>query len=243
MRELTMSAVREQFHVNVLTKNYAKAATYLNGMSMAEILPALASIGADHRAPFAAGLIGLIDQINVPRLAFAINVVNDLSVPASAPGDLAATGQVEEARRFVAVPAIAAAMMLSPDAVAKYVIGAINPTSIAQNREFSGMIFSQSGRFGFTGPARSPDETAATPALAVPAGAVAVAMYHTHGAGFARINGSSAAEGFSIEDRMMSKKHDLDGYLGTPGGGIFKLTAPARSERGNLMALGTVSKL
>ncbi len=238
-----MSPTREQFHLNVLAKNYAQAAIYLNGMSMAEILPALASIGSDHRGKFAMALVGLIGQIGVPRLVYAINVVNDLQVPPSAPGDLMATGQVDEARRFVAVPSIGSAMLLSADAVAKHVLAAINPTSILQNREFSGMIFAQSGRYGFTGPTRSPDETAATPDLKVPAGATAVAMYHTHGAGFARISGSSAAEGFSIDDRMMSKKHGLDGYLGTPGSGLFKLTAPALSEKSNLLALGKVSKL
>ena len=68
-------------------------------------------------------------------------------------------------------------------------------------------------------------------------------MYHTHGAGFRRINGSTAAEGFSIDDRMMCKKNDLDGYLGTPDQHVLKLAKPPASARADMMQLGKASAL
>jgi len=161
----------------------------------------------------------------------------------TAPGDLAGTGQVADAKAFVALPTTIPKMFRSADAAAMEVITAITPTSIAQNREFWGLIFQRGNLFGFTAPTRSPDETAAMPVFSFPTGTVGVSMYHTHGAGFRRINGSTAAEGFSIDDRMMCKKNDLDGYLGTPDQHVLKLAKPPASARADMMQLGKASTL
>jgi len=238
-----MSVERESFHSSVVSKRYDEAAITLNGLNMAEMLPALAAIGEQHRTALIRSLIGAVGKIGVQRIQYAISVVQDLQVPSSAPGDLAATHQVGDATAFVTVPTIPPRMFTSPDAAAIAVVTTINPTSLAQNREFWGLIFQRGNSFGFTAPTRSPDERAATPVFNFPPSTIGVAMYHTHGAGFARVNKSTASEIFSLDDRMMCKKADLDGYLGTPDQHILKLTKPPASARADLMQLGKVSTL
>ena len=242
-----MSVQREEFHANVVAKRYDAAILNLNGLNMAEMLPALAAIGdtdpEKHRTQLIKALLGAVGKVNVPRIQYALSVVQDLALPPAAPGDLEATRQVEDARLFVAVPAVSPLTFATADAAAIAVITAINPTSLAQNREFWGLIFKRGSSFGFTSPTRSPDETAATPIFSFPMGTQGVAVYHTHGAGFRRKNGSNAAEGFSIDDRMVCKKNDVDGYLGTPDQHILKLAKPPSSARANLWELGKVSSL
>jgi hypothetical protein len=238
-----MSAERERFHASVLAKRYDEAVITLNGLNMAEMLPALAAIGEQHRTALIGPLIGAVGKVFAQRIQYALSVVQDLLVPKSAPGNLAATGQVDDATAFVAVPTIPTLMFTSADAAAISVVTAINPTSIAQNREFWGLIFQRGNNFGFTSPTRSPDETAATPVVNFPSGTIGVAIYHTHGAGFTRIDGSTGGEMFSIDDRMMSKRFDLDGYLGTPDRHVLKLTKPPAIGRADLTQLGHASTL
>jgi hypothetical protein len=238
-----MSATRERFRALVLDKKYTDAVITLNGLNMAEMLRSLAAIGVDHRLELIKALLQVLGQVNAPRIQYALGVVQDLLVPAAAPGDLQATAQVDVAKAFVAIPSIAPQSFTAADDAAIEIVSLINPTSIAQNREFWGLIFLRGKTFSFTLPTRSADENAATPVVRFPAGTTGVAVYHTHGAGFERINRSTAAEIFSIDDRMMCKKHDVDGYLGTPQSHILKLSKPPASARRDLTQLGKVSTL
>lgn len=106
--------------------------------------------------------------------------------------------------------------------------------SISQNIEFTGAIFNQSGRFGFTRPTRG-EPTAAAPNMVVPAGAKIVGLYHTH----ANAQGN-AAEGFSFADRGIHNLNHLIGYLGTPSRAIRKFIPKDRdpNEHPALAALG-----
>jgi hypothetical protein len=238
-----MSAVRDSFHASILAKRFSEAVITLNGLNMEEMLPALAAIGEKNRQEVIKALFATLGQVFTSRIQYALEVVRDLQLPSFAPGDLQQTGQVDDAKAFIAIPTVPPRRSSSADATAIDVITAINPTSIAQNREFAGLIFQQGNLFGFTAPARSPDETAATPGFNFPQGTTGIAVYHTHGAGFKRISGSTAAESFSLEDRLTSKNHDVDNYVGTPDGHILKLTKPPASARADLTQLGVVTQL
>jgi hypothetical protein len=240
----SVSAERESFHASILGKRYAEAVITLNGLNMEEMLLALASIGKHHRGELVKAFFGAFDSVNNERIRYAFQVVRDLRVPdGPAPGDLQQTDQVDDAKRFVAIPKITPRFFSRADDAAVAVISAINPTSIAQNREFWGLIFQQREVFGFTTPTRSPDETAATPIFNFPPGTTGIALYHTHGAGFERINGSKAAEIFTLDDRIVCKRNNVDGYVGTPQTHILKLTKPPASERANMLELGKASTL
>jgi hypothetical protein len=237
-----MSDERNKFHETILAKNYEEAAMRLNGLNMEEMLLALASIGngdpdnpkeeknRDKLTKAAEDKFGekkLNWKGSLERIKFALNVLNTMQVPVGpAPGDLEQTGQVADARKFVTIPTIIPRLLGNADDAAVTVIRAINPTSIAQNREFVGIIFQQGKRFGFTTPTRSPDETAATPVFTSSPGTTIVAVYHTHGAGFERKNRSTAAESFSFQDRGLLDIHHVKGYLGTPRGHILKYVNP-----------------
>jgi hypothetical protein len=224
-----MSPVREQFHQAVLTKDFNRAAILANGLSMPEMLQALAAIGQDNRDKLASALLLAINVISVngaARIAYAKQTVDDMAAPAGAPSDLLATGQVQMAQDFVKEPSVSGKIFTSEDAAARDVLAATNPASINQNREYWGWILRKGTTFNATRPTRSPDETGANPVDPVVApGGVVVALYHTHGSGFAFVNGRLASESFSLEDRIVLKHKKVDGYLGTPSGTFLRLTA------------------
>ncbi len=224
-----MSPERQQFHQAVLKQDLTRAAIVLNGLSMLEMLQALAAIGQDNRDKLGGATLSAVNVIGVggaARVAYAKQTVDDMAAPAAAPGDLLATGQVQTAQDFVKEPSFAGKVFNSEDAAARDVLGATNPTSINQNREYWGWILRNGAVFNATRPTRSPDETGANPVDPVIApGAVAVALYHTHGSGFAFVSNSSASESFSPQDRIVLKNKKADGYLGTPSGTFLRLTA------------------
>ena len=113
-----MSVMRGNFHRAILSSRYEEAVLSLNGLNMAEMLPALAAVGKDRRTEIGKTLVGAIGKVNVPRIQYALMVVQDLQVPPGAPGDLAATGQVNDAKSFVAIPSIFPQILPSADAAA-----------------------------------------------------------------------------------------------------------------------------
>jgi len=102
------------------------------------------------------------------------------------------------------------------DQVAFNVINAINPTSVAENLEYGGMVYRNSdATFGATGPIRG-ELANVDPGgpSSVPGGTVATAAWHTHGGNDPRY----LNEEFSSTDLGYSEFFGLDGYLGTPLG-------------------------
>ncbi len=100
---------------------------------------------------------------------------------------------------------------------ARQVLNGINPTSVAQNREFGGYVYRNAdGSFSATQPI--PGEAASVslppPASAAPQGAVTTASYHTHAAFDPRFDN----ENFSPQDIISDILFRIDGYLGTPAG-------------------------
>jgi hypothetical protein len=71
---------------------------------MYELLRSLKALDADDMTELKTTLNGMTGAVNVPRIEYALAVVVNKAVPKTAPGDLAATGQVSVARAFQARP-------------------------------------------------------------------------------------------------------------------------------------------
>ncbi len=100
---------------------------------------------------------------------------------------------------------------------AKTVLNSINPTSVAQNREYGGYIYRNAdGTYSATTPIRGEAASVSLPAPAsvAPAGAVTTASYHTHAA----FDPAFDNENFSPQDILSDILFSLDGYLATPMG-------------------------
>jgi hypothetical protein len=69
-----MSVERESFHSSVVSKRYDEAVITLNGLNMAEMLPALAAIAEQHRTALIRSLIGAVGKIGVQRIQYAISI-------------------------------------------------------------------------------------------------------------------------------------------------------------------------
>ena len=85
-------------------RDWRTAVVNLNGLGMYEMLRSIKALDSDDIASLRTALTGLGGAVNGPRIEYAIAVVVNGSLPATAPGDLAATGQVAVARDFRAAP-------------------------------------------------------------------------------------------------------------------------------------------
>jgi len=124
----------------------------------------------------------------------------------------------------------------SQNEAAFVVLNDINPTSVAQNREFGGWVFvNPDGSFSSTAPVRgeAASVTLPNPALVIPGGSRITASYHTHGAFDPRFDN----ENFSQTDLNADRANMIDGYLATPGG-QFKLHIFATDE---IVTLGRIA--
>lgn len=85
-------------------RSWQDAVRTLNGLNMYEMLRALKAFEDADRAALRAALASLAGAVNGPRIEYALTVVETSHLPATAPGDLASTGQVQDARRFLRHP-------------------------------------------------------------------------------------------------------------------------------------------
>lgn len=99
-----MSALLEQFKDAVRRKDWKTAYRHCNGLNMYEMLRGLDSIDRNDLETLSKGIFAEYESgsTNTPRIAYAINVVMNGVLPEIAPGDLAATGQVTDAKNFLA---------------------------------------------------------------------------------------------------------------------------------------------
>ncbi|ELO3283722.1 RHS repeat protein, partial [Escherichia coli] len=96
----------------------------------------------------------------------------------------------------------------------------INGLSIVNNREYAGMICKDNkGKYFSTKPMEGTDSSSNSLSSPCPAGSASTGAYHTHGA----YNRHYENEEFSPADINYSKKHVLNGYLGTPEGRFGKM--------------------
>lgn len=101
---MQVSATCRNFIQNATSRNWSASVPLLNGLNMYEMLRALKALDATDIAAFRAALTPLRGTVNADRIDYALTVVETSRLPAAAPGDLAATGQVQDAQRFVASP-------------------------------------------------------------------------------------------------------------------------------------------
>ena len=100
----TMSPTCESFIRAVLASNWNSAFLNLNGLNMYEMLRAIAALDVLDRNDLWTQHAGFAGTVNMPRIEYAWSVVKNRSLPPTAPGDLSQTGQVNDARNFLASP-------------------------------------------------------------------------------------------------------------------------------------------
>jgi len=117
---------------------------------------------------------------------------------------------------------------------ARNVLNGINPTSVAENREYGGWVYRNGDNtFSATEPIKGTvDSVSIGPPSSVGAG-TATATYHTHGGFDPRFD----SENFSFADISLNNNWGVDGYLGTPGG-LFKFH---HFLTGVITTLGTIA--
>lgn len=115
-------------------------------------------------------------------------------------------------------------------------LNSINPTSVAENREYGGYVYQAAdGSFATTNPIAG-DATSVElpdPRFAVPNGTTARASYHTHAA----FDPDFASEEFSDTDLEGDRTDNIDGYLATPMGAFLYHEVSS----GQVSRLGTVN--
>jgi hypothetical protein len=99
-----MSTQRDNFNAQANEGNWERAFFYLNGLNMFEMLRALAALHPSTRQKLWDARPAYEGQFYMPRMEYAMTVVNTVRLPPKAPGDLEATGQVQDARNFLADP-------------------------------------------------------------------------------------------------------------------------------------------
>ena len=83
---------------------WGNAVITANGLNMYEMLRAFKALDTSDINSFRTALIANQSVVNAPRMEYALSVVENNKLPATAPGDLDQTGQVNDARQFVARP-------------------------------------------------------------------------------------------------------------------------------------------
>jgi hypothetical protein len=99
-----MSAALDSFleEVRKPAPNWDTVFYHLNGLSMFEMLRGLNSLGSSTQEMVSNQTGVFIGRYGIDRIRYALEVVRFRRIPAVAPGDLAQTGQVQDARNFLA---------------------------------------------------------------------------------------------------------------------------------------------
>ena len=105
---MNVSQTCRDFIAHVSANRWGDAVLHCNGLNMREMLRALEALrGAEAEADiqsFRTALATRSGAVNSPRIEYALSVVVDRKLPATAAGDLATTGQVADAKAFLARP-------------------------------------------------------------------------------------------------------------------------------------------
>ena len=97
----TPSPTRLKFERAAASGDWHEAFLNLNGLNMYELLRALDGLPSDRRGALLKQRQTYRDIVNMPRIEYAAAVVETARLPSEAPGDLAATGQVQTAVEFL----------------------------------------------------------------------------------------------------------------------------------------------
>jgi hypothetical protein len=99
------SPQRHGFAEAVSHEDWHQAFLSLNSLNMYKMLRAIASLNASDSAALWSHNSEFASEINLPRIEYARAVVQTRRLPETAPGDLEATGQVDDARNFLSLGA------------------------------------------------------------------------------------------------------------------------------------------
>lgn len=97
----TPSLTRQRFAEAVARKDWREAFLNLNGLNMYEMLRSLDALSPERRNGLVAQRQTYRGLVNMPRIEYAMTVVQTRQLPPVAPGDLAATDQVQTAIEFL----------------------------------------------------------------------------------------------------------------------------------------------
>ena len=100
----TPSLTRVRFEEAVVHNDWRQAFLNLNGLNMYEMLRALDGLSPARRDTLMSQRQTFRNLVNMPRIEYAMAVVQTRQLPSVAPGDLAATGQVQTAVEFLSEP-------------------------------------------------------------------------------------------------------------------------------------------
>jgi hypothetical protein len=95
------SLTRRRFDEAAARNDWREAFLNLNGLNMYEMLRALDGLAPDRRGALKSQREAFRGMVNMPRIEYAAAVVETRQLPSEAPGDLAATGQVQTAAEFL----------------------------------------------------------------------------------------------------------------------------------------------
>ncbi|MCI5158211.1 MAG: hypothetical protein D3906_07165 [Candidatus Electrothrix sp. AUS1_2] len=95
------SLTRQRFEEAAARSNWREAFLNLNGLNMFEMLRALNGLVRERRDALMNQSWNFRGIVNMPRIEYAMKVVQTRNLPSTAPGDLAATGQVQAAIEFL----------------------------------------------------------------------------------------------------------------------------------------------
>jgi hypothetical protein len=227
-----MSEVRNNFTKAANARDWNGAFNNLNGLNMYEMLRALASLKPPLLDELLKQSTYFWESVNMSRIAFAATVVRQRKIPAQIPGNLSATGQVQDAKNFLVeqkpqgggkTPGLAQTragqLFQTADEAAFAAIDEVARTSIANNWEYAGRIFQiPGGMYTFTKATTLELDADSNPGPQVP-GYTNVGTYHTHAGGF-----YATDEDFSPKDKLKATLGKELSYIGTPRGRILRFT-------------------
>jgi hypothetical protein len=101
-----MSLTKDQTIDAAKRKDWSTAYLYANGLNMEEMLSAFASLSKVLLSEMKGSSEPYRGRIDMPRVQYAMQVVQTRTLPGVAPGDLSSTGQVGVARRFLATSTV-----------------------------------------------------------------------------------------------------------------------------------------
>ena len=90
------------FIMAALRRDWQNAFLNVNGLSMSEMLKGMAALDRLDLADLMAQQAGFTSMVNMPRIQYAADVIRTQKIPATAPGDLDATNQVQNAKDYLA---------------------------------------------------------------------------------------------------------------------------------------------
>jgi hypothetical protein len=245
MARLPRSRRREGVFVSILRQNFSRAVhahtwdealLYANRLNMPEMLRALEDLPPELVDELLSELpqdsTSLPEAVNTARIAFAAAVVKHHAIPEQIPESLAASGQVRDARNFLAEltppeprtagPAVSRAGHLfpTPDAAACAAIDEVLPALAPGGYTYAGYILQiPAGLYLFSKPVAlggGPD-AASSPPMA----------YTVIGVYYARPPSSEETEEeLSPEDRSRAIGMSELVFVGVPSGKIVRFTPP-----------------